>query len=444
MDKILRVFKIKELRSKIFFVLGLLLVFRLLASIPVPGVNLDGLREFFEQGSATSELLSLVNVFTGGGISTFSIVMLGVAPYITASIVMQLLTMIFPRLEEMYKEEGEIGRSKFNQFTRYLAVPLAALNAFGYITLFQNQTIAVDGDQVPIIGDIGILEKIAMISLVVAGTMFIMWLGELITEKNIGNGISYIIFASILSGVPTTVIRMVQGYESSALVPYLIFVLVFLAVIAGVIFITEGQRNIPISYAKRIKGSKLYGGTSTYLPLRVNQTGVIPIIFAMSIMMFPGMVATFLTNVDMWNIGGIAENVAGFFDQGKYSYTLLFFSLVVAFTYFYTSVTFDPKQISENLQKQGGFIPGVRPGEQTAQYLGKTLNRIILAGAVFLGSIAVLPNVVQKLITTFGLTSSGLGSLTIGGTGLLIIVSVALEIVKQIQSQLVIRNYDES
>jgi preprotein translocase subunit SecY len=437
MNKILRVFKIKDLRNRILFVLGLLLVFQLLSSIPVPGVDLVALKAFFEQNTISSQIVNMVNVFTGGGISKFSIVMLGVGPYITASIVMQLLTMIFPRLEELYKEEGEQGRAKFNQYTRYLTVPLAILNAFGYITMFK-------GGSQPVIGNISILQEVGMITVITAGTMFLMWLGELITEKNIGNGTSIIIFAGIVSRLPSSFQKLMTDYDPSSLMTYVMFALLFLVVIVGVIIMTEGQRNIPISYAKRITGSKLYGGSSTYLPLRVNQVGVIPIIFAMSIMLFPGMIANFLQNVHTWNLDKISAVILPFFQNTNYVYNALYFILVVLFTYFYSSVTFDPKQIAENLQRQGGFIPGIRPGDQTAHYLGKTLNRIILAGALFLGVIAILPNVISRIVTDQGISSSGLGALTIGGTSLLIVVSVAIETIKQIESQLVIRNYDET
>ncbi len=420
LEKVLQVFKIKELRNKILFVLGILVVFRIAANIPVPGVNVDQLRNFFEN----NQFFGLLNMFSGGGLRNISVVMLGVGPYITASIIMQLLTMIVPRLEQIYKEEGEAGRQKFNMWTRWATVPLAALQTFAMINLFKSQNI---------FGALTPLQLGTIIVTATAGTVFLMWLGELITEKNIGNGVSLIIFAGIVAGLPTTISRLFAVWDSSMLFTYLGYLVFAVLVIAAVVFVTEGQRNIPVSYAKRIRGNRVYGGTSTHLPLRVNQAGVIPIIFAMSIMLFPGMISNFFIHASNPTLANFANTVNNIF-KNQVFYGSAYFVLVVLFTYFYTAVTFDPKNIAENMQKQGGYVPGIRPGSATAEFLHRVLNRITLAGALFLGLIAVLPFIVQ------GLTN--VQSLTIGGTGLLIVVSVVIEIMKQIESQLIMRDYE--
>src|SRR5665647_2065572 len=327
-EKIVQIFKIRELRNKIFFILALLVVFRLAANIPVPGVDQNQLRNFFEG----NQLFGLLNLFSGGGLSSISIVILGVGPYITSSIIMQLLTMIIPRLEQIYKEEGEMGRQKFNQWTRWITVPLAAMQTFGMVSLFRSQGV---------IGQITPFEMFYLIVVAVAGTIFLMWLGELITEKKIGNGVSLIIFAGIVASIPSAASKIFATWDPSQFFTYLIFLAMTIAAIAGVVFMTEGQRNIPVSYAKRIRGNRMYGGTSTHLPLRVNQAGVIPIIFAMSIMLFPGMVANFLANASNATIAEAAKFIGGIF-QNQLFYGITYFLLVVAFTYFYTAVVFDP------------------------------------------------------------------------------------------------------
>jgi len=420
LEKVIQVFKIKELRHKILFVLGVLVVFRLAANIPVPGVNVEQLRQFFEN----NQFFGLLNMFSGGGLRNISIVMLGVGPYITASIIMQLLTMIIPRLEQIYKEEGEAGRQKFNMWTRWLTVPLAALQTFGMISLFRSQGI---------FGNLAGFQLVTIILTATAGTIFLMWLGELITEKNIGNGVSIIIFAGIVAGLPTSISRTLVTWDPAKIFIYLGYGVFAVLVIAAIVFVTEGQRNIPVSYAKRVRGNRIYGGNSTHLPLRVNQAGVIPIIFAMSIMLFPGMIANFFLHASNPTVANIAAAVNNIF-KNQWFYGIVYFILVVLFTYFYTAVTFDPKNIAENLQKQGGFVPGIRPGQATAEYLLKVLNRITLTGALFLGIIAVLPFIVQ------GMTN--LSTLTIGGTGILIVVSVVIEIMKQIESQMIMRDYE--
>ena len=419
-EKLRQIFKVKELRNKIIFVLALLFVFRLAANIPVPGIDQEKLKIFF----SNNQFFGLLNLFSGRGLASISIVMLGVGPYITSSIIMQLLTMVVPGLEQLYKEEGEAGREKFNQWTRWLTVPLAALQTFAMIALFKSQNILLST---------GPMEIITIIFVAVAGTVFLMWLGELITEKKIGNGVSIIIFAGIVSGLPSAVSQLAATWDPSQLFTYIFFLAIVVAAIASIVFVTEGQRNIPVAYAKRIRGNKMYGGTSTHLPLRINQAGVIPIIFALSIMLFPGMVASFFSTSANATVAGIARSVGNIF-QNHWFYGIVYFILVVAFTYFYTAVVFDPEQIAENLQKQGGYIPGIRPGKNTMEYLHKIMNRVTLSGAMFLGLIAVLPFIVQAF--------TNIGSVSIGGTGLLIVVAVVIEIIQQIQGQLVMRDYE--
>lgn len=419
-EKITQIFRIRELRNKIFFILGLLIIFRIASNIPLPGVDLIRLRQFFEG----NQFFGMLNMFSGGGLNQISIVLLGVGPYITASIIMQLLTMIVPRLNQIHKEEGEAGRQKFNMWTRWLSVPLAALQSFAMINLLRSQQI------------MGAVDAFTMLNIVLvatAGTIFLMWIGELITEKGIGNGVSLIIFAGIVSGLPTSIMQFASTFNAAQLFMYLGFAAIAIITISGVVIVTEAQRNIPISYAKRIRGGKMYGGTSTHLPLRINQAGVIPIIFAISIMLFPGMIANFLVGSGNAAVASIAQTVNSLF-QNQLFYGISYFILVVMFTYFYTAVVFDPNQISENLQKQGGYIPGIRPGKTTSEYLYRLMNRITLAGSLFLGTIAVLPLVIQGF--------TGITSFAIGGTSILIVVSVVIETIKQVESQLVMRDYE--
>lgn len=425
--QLLILFKIPELRKKILIVLSLLFLFRLVAVIPVPGIHPESLQSFF----AGNQLFGLLDIFSGGGLSNLSIVMLGVGPYITASIVMQLLTMIVPRLEEMQKEEGEAGRRKINQWTRLLSVPLATLQAFAFINLIQRGGLAQGGGAAPL--SFTPWELMVTIVAVTAGTVFLMWLGELITEQGIGNGISLIIFVGIIARLPQVIVQTLTTATPDQLFTYLAFLVISFVVIASVVIITEGQRSIPVSYAKRVRGNRMYGGASTHLPLRVNQAGVIPIIFALSILLFPGVIANFLVGVNNQFVSNAAQSVVRLF-QDQWFYGIMYFSLVVLFTYFYTSVTFDPKNIAENIQKQGGFIPGIRPGRQTMLFLKYVVNRITLTGALFLGAVAVLPLILQAF--------TGLATITIGGTALLIVVSVVLETMKQIQSQLTMRQYE--
>ncbi len=421
LEKIIQVWKARDLRNNILFVLGMLVIFRLAAHIPIPGVNIEALHKFF----ASNQILGLLNVFSGGGMQNFSIVMMGVAPYITASIIFQLLAMIVPSLEEMQKEEA--GRNKINMWTRWLTVPLAALQAFGMITLLRRSSYNI-------LGDVSVFDLVAMIITITAGTIFLMWIGELITEKNIGNGISLLIFAGIVASIPRKIQQLIVVFNSSDLFMFIGFIIIALITIVGVIIITEGQRNIPVQYAKQVRGNRVYGGTSTHLPLRVNMAGVIPIIFAISVILFPPMVAQFFVHARTPWIANGAQWVIDLFQGNQLFYGITYFILVFAFTYFYTEVIFHPDRIAENLQKQGGFIPGIRPGKHTSEYLARTTHKIIFVGALFLGIIAVLPLILKAF--------TGVQALAIGGTSLLIVVAVVIETVKQIESQLTMREYE--
>ncbi len=421
-DKFLQIFKIRELRNKILFVLALLIVFRLTANIPVPGVDLLRLKDFF----ASNQFFGLLNMFTGGALNNMSIIMLGVGPYITATIIMQLLTMIFPSLEAMYKEEGESGRQKFNQISRILTVPLGILQGFAMLSLLRSQHILAQS---------GGFHLATTIAVVTAGTVFLMWLGELISEKGIGNGVSLLIFAGIVAGFPTSFSQTIAAWDNSKLPVYILFIAIALFIVAGVVYITEARRNIPVSYAKRVRGNRMYGGVSTYLPLSVNPAGVIPIIFALSIMLFPGMLGNFFANSEIHLVAVVANYFKNTFQDSGWLYNIAYFLLVVIFTYFYTAVTFDPKNVADNLQKSGGFVPGIRPGKSTVDFLSYILNRVLLTGAVFLGLIAVAPSLVQSI--------TSINTFSVGGTSILIAVSVVLETIRQIESQLVMRDYEK-
>lgn len=418
-QKISLIFKDKTLRKRLLFVLGALVLFRILATIPIPGVDTNRLLEFF----ANNQFLGLLNIFSGGGLANLSIVMLGVGPYITASIIMQLLTMMSARLKAMYQEEGEAGKKKFAQYSRLLTLPLALLQGFAFLTLLQSQGI---------VASIGLFETIVNVLIIAGGSILLMWIGELITEFGIGNGVSLIIFAGIVAGLPSTVSQLLYTFDPSQIPIYVGFIVAAVVITYAVVVITEAERPIPITYARRVRGMKVYGGISTYLPLRLNQAGVIPIIFALSILLFPQMVFSFLQNLDSNVINVVASAVLGFLNN-SWIYAATYFLLVFLFTYFYTAVTFDPDTISTNLQKSGAFIPGVRPGGTTSQYIGKILTRLTLVGAMFLGFIAVLPLAMQAI--------TGVATFAIGGTALLIAVSVVLDLVRKIDSQISMREY---
>jgi len=420
-QKIIQIFKLKDLRNKILFVLAIFAVFRIMANIPVPGINAENLKNFFDQ----FQMFGLLNIFTGGALDNLSIVMLGLGPYITAVIIFQLLTMIFPALERLYKEEGEQGRAKFNQYCRIGTFPLAALQGYAMLSLFQRQQV---------ISALSPNLLFASVLTIAAGSLFLMWLGELISEKGIGNGVSLLIFAGIVADFPNSIRQMLVGWDPSRIPSYLLFFGSSLLIIAGVVLVNEARRNIPVSYAKRVRGMRLYGGVSTYLPLNINPAGVIPIIFALSILLFPSMIANFLGGAG-GTVGSLAKSIGNFF-QDPWAHGIIYFILVVLFTYFYTAVTFDPKAISQNLQKMGGFVPGIRPGESTAKFMYFILNRVLLIGALFLGAIAIMPSIVQ------GVTTIQQFQFLVGGTSLLIMVSVALETLRQIKAQLQMHEYE--
>lgn len=424
MTKLLDIFRrawnVPELRRKILFTAFIFFVFRLFAHIPTPGVDIVALKQLF----ANNQFLGLLDIFSGGTLANFSIMALGLTPYIDATIILQLLQMVFPKLEEMAKE-GEMGRMQINQYARFLTVPIGALQALGTYALLKNQNI------------IGALDPITLIALILtltAGTVFLMWLGELVSEYGIGNGISMLIFAGIVARMPTLLGQTAAVVTEEQIINIIIFAIVGIAVVAAIVLVNEATRQIPIVYARRVRGNKMYGGQTNYLPLRVNQAGVIPIIFAVSLVLIPSLLGQYLAQVPNPAIAGVARTISAAFDPNGGLYNGLYFILVIAFTYFYTAIVFNPQKIAEEVQKHGGFIPGIRPGTSTSSYLNYILTRITLAGAVFLGLIAILPSLAK------GVTN--VATLTIGGTGVLIVVSVILETAKQFESMLIMRNYE--
>ena len=420
MEQVKKIWKARDLRNSLLFVVLCLAVFRLAAHIPIPGVNVRALQDFFNANQA----LGLLNLFTGGGMQNFSIVMMGVGPYITASIIFQLLGMMIPKLEEMNKEEA--GRAKINMWSRWITVPLSMLQSYSMILLLKRSTAGI-------IADMDLLATISMIITITAGTVMLMWLGELINEKKVGNGISIMIFAGIVASLPSTIQRTLTTYDPTMLLTILGFVVVAVITVIGVVIINEGQRNIPVQYARQVRGNRVFGGSSTHLPLRVNMAGVMPIIFAVAIVTAPQTIAQFFIHAKSDWLVMVAEWTVRAFNN-QLVYGLLYFLLVFGFTYFYTEVIFHPEQIAENLQKQGGFIPGIRPGKHTSDYLGHTANKVIFSGALFLALIAVLPLTMRYF--------TGTRWLTIGGTSLLIVVSVVIDMVKQVQAQLSMRDYE--
>ncbi len=420
LNTIINAWKIADLRKKLLFTAGIFIIFRFAAHIPVAGINTMALRQLFER----NQLLGLLDIFSGGTLANFSIMALGLNPYINASIIFQLLTMVIPQLEELSKE-GEYGRQKINQYTRILTVPLAAVQSFGMYALLKNQQI---------IGTLSLLELVSMVVTMVAGTIFLMWLGELISEYGIGNGISMLIFAGIVARYPVQIGQTVAIFDPTGLFNLIVFLVMALSVITAIVVIDESSRKIRIQYARRVRGRKVYGGQSTYLPLKINQAGVIPIIFAVSLILLPSMLGNFLQGVPQPIIAKVASSLASLFQPGGVVYNLAYFFLVVGFTYFYTAVVFNPDKIAEEIRKYGGFIPGIRPGQPTADYLNRILNRITLAGAIFLGAVAILPSIAQGL--------TGIATLTIGGTSILIVVSVILETTRQLEAMMTMRSYE--
>lgn len=419
LEKLRIVFTEKAIRDRVLFVLFAIAIFRALAIVPIPGVDVNVLNQFF----ANNQFLGLLNIFSGGGLSNLSIVMLGVGPFITASIIMQLLTVMSPKLKAMYSEEGEAGRTKFTQLSRQITLPLAILQAFGFLSLLKSQGV---------ITGLSTLEFIVNIMIVVGGSMLLLWLGELVTEYGIGNGVSIIIFAGIVARLPGNVSGLLYSFDRSQIPLYAGFILAALAIIYGVVVMTQAERQVPITYAKQVRGAKTYGGSVSYLPLRLNQAGVIPIIFGLSILLFPQMILNILSSFNIQGVASLAEKVNAFL-QNQVLYASVYFVLVVVFTFFYTAVTFDPESMSKNLQRNGAFIPGIRPGAHTSEYLGTLITRLTLVGALFLGVIAVLPMGMQIL--------TGVTSLALGGTALLIAVSVVIDIVRRVDSQVSLRQY---
>lgn len=419
LSKIKLIWTDKSLRNKVLFVLGALVVFRLLSAIPIPGIDSVQLTRFL----ANNQFFGILNIFSGGGLSNLSIIMLGVGPYITSSIIMQLLTIMVPSLKRLYHEEGEAGKKKFTQYSRLLTIPLAAIQGFSLLAILEKQNILIN---------LTAFDRITNIIIVIAGAMLLMWIGELMTEFGIGNGVSLLIFAGIVSRIPSEVGQMLFSFDVSQIPLYIMFLVVGILVVAGVVVVTEAERPIPVTYAKQVRGAKMYGGGSTYIPLRVNQAGVIPIIFALSILLFPQMIGNFLSTSTNPAIMKVASALSSF-SQTSLLYGILYFVLVFLFTYFYTAVTFDPEALSTNLQKNGAFIPGIRPGQSTATYITKVLNRITLLGAVFLGFIAILPLIMRAV--------SGITAIALGGTALLIVVSVLLDLIKKIDAQISMREY---
>ena len=422
-DSILNAFRAPDIRRRILFVLGTLIVFRALAHVPVPGADPTKLAAFFN-GNA---LFGLLDLFSGGGLSRFSVVGLGVNPYINASIIMQLMTGVVPALTALQRE-GEYGRNKINQYTRYLAVPLALLQSYGFLAVLHgsNPPVLTGGFG---LDDIGTLTQMVALT---TGSIMLMWLGELITEKGIGNGISFIIFAGIVGRAPSALQAFLANPDITA---FIAFAVVGLAAVGVIVYIQEGQRRIPVQYASRVRGRRMYQGGSTFLPLRVNQAGVIPIIFAVSILLFPTQIASYFTTSKVDLIAGISQGIVRVMDPQGFLYIGLYFVLTFGFTYFYTAFTFKPDETAEQLRKNGGFIPGIRPGRPTEDYLRRVVNRITIAGAFFLAIVAVSPTILAAVFKS-------LGGLTLGGTSLLIVVSVVVETMKQIEAQLLMRNYE--
>lgn len=407
------------LRMRLLFILIAFAMFRLMAAIPIPGVDKFRLEQFFDN----NQFFGLLSIFSGGGFASLSIVMLGVGPYITASIIMQLATVIFPQIKRMYSEEGEAGRTKFTSISRMLTVPLAVLQAVAFLALLESQ------------GIIGTLEPLAFlvnVSLVSAGALLLMWIGELITEFGIGNGVSLIIFAGIVSGVPAGLSQILFTASVGNIPAYLGFFVLALVATYAVVSVSEAERSIPIAYARQVRGSAMGSGAATYLPIRVLQAGVIPIIFALSLLLLPQMLFTALGALGFaWATGAAAAYAA--FSANSWANGSVYFLLVVMFTYFYTSITFEPHKVAENLQKSGAFVPGVRPGRETEEYIGKVVNRITLPGSLFLGAIAVIPFVVQGL--------TGITAILIGGTALLIVVTVLLDLIRKVDAQASLHEY---
>lgn len=410
-----------ELKRKLLFTLGIFFFFRIFAFLPVPAIDLNKLRGLFSQ----NQFFSLLDIFSGGTLVNFSVMALGLNPYINASIILQLLTIVVPQLEQLSKE-GEYGRQKINQYTRFLTIPLTIIQAIGIFILLKNQNI---------IGNLSPLEFFSFIGTMVAGTFILVWFGELISEFGLGNGISLLIFAGIAGRVPVSVTKTFTTINQEAIFNVVIFVILSIVVIATVVFVNEAVRRIPVYYAKRIKGNRVYQGATNFLPLKLNQAGVIPIIFAVAFVLFPQILGNFLANVKNPALAQTGLFLVRVFNPNGFFYNFFYFFLVIGFAFFYTVIQFNPQKIAEEIQKHGGFIPGIRPGIATKQFLEKIVYRITSVGALFLGAIAILPAILSQV--------TGINNLIIGGTGILIVVSVILETFKTVNAQLMMKNYEK-
>ncbi len=418
-EKVKLIWTDKALRKKVLFVLFSLIIFRLFTTIPIPGIDTVALSRFL----SNNQFFGILNIFAGGGLSNLSIIMLGVGPYITSSIIMQLLTIMVPSLKRLYEEEGEAGRRRFTQYSRLLTVPLAIIQGYSLLAILQKQNILVN---------LTAFEQFMNIVIVVAGAMLVTWIGELMSEFGVGNGVSLLIFAGIVARIPADVSQLAFSFDPSQVPLLIMFIVAGVLITAGVVVATEAERPVPVTYAKQVRGMKMYGGGSTYLPLRVNQAGVIPIIFALSILLFPQMIGNFLAGSSNATVAAIAAWLSNF-SQTSLSYAVLYFILVFLFTYFYTAVTFDPESLSKNLQKNGAFIPGIRPGHSTQEYISRVLSRVTFLGAIFLGVVAILPLAMQAI--------TGITALALGGTALLIVVAVLIDLIKKIDAQISMREY---
>jgi len=423
MDRIVgiikRIFFLQDLRKKLILTFLLIVLYRFLAHIPLPGVDASALANFF----ANNQAFGMLDLFSGGSVSRFSIVMLGVGPYITASIVVQLLAVAIPSLEELQKE-GEYGKQKINQYTRYLSIPLAITESYGLVRLLQSQNI---------LSSLSAVDLALILVVATAGSVFSMWLGEIMSERGIGNGLSLLITVGIIAGIPSQILATSQVIDNKILIGGEL-ILAFIAMIVFIVWVNEAERRIPVSYARRVRSGRTVGNIDSYLPIKANAAGVIPIIFATSMLVVPNVISQFLQSSNSQAVKDIATKITTFL-SGDLAYGIMFFLLVFFFTFFYTSIIFQPNNIAENLQKQGGFVPGLRPGNQTAQYLGSVIYKITFPGAFFLAIIALFPFILQ--------TTTGIRTLAISGTGILIIVSVTLEFVRAIKAQLAMRSYDD-
>ena len=433
LDALRNAFRLPDLRSKLLYTLGLLVVYRFAAHIPVPGVDRTALADFL----ARNQLAGLYDLLSGGALANFSVMAMGVYPYITASIAIQLLTPLIPTLQELSRE-GEQGRNKINQYTYWLTVPLALLQGLGQAAIMR---------QVGVLPNFGfsaayILPTVATLFALVAGTMFAIWLGDLITERGIGNGISIIILGGIVSRAPQNIVRL----AATSTLTLILFLILMVVTVFAIVVIQEGQRRIPVQYGRRVRGTKVYGGQSTYVPLRVNSSGMIPIIFAQSLLLFPQLIAGYLRVLDIPVVADVADFIYNLMSTTNPFYWIFYFLLVVAFTYFYTDVIFSQQNLADTLRRQGGFVPGIRPGRPTDEYLTGVLRRITIVGAVFLGIIAILPYLLRLVLVPLGVplpgTNAAADPMVISGVGLLIVVGVVLDTMKQLEAQLTMRHYE--